>query len=234
MQRTMIVLAALLFALLFCPAHASVASVFTGIYEHKVWSAAGGGSGAGSTLAYTIGARHILDEVVSAHNITSIADVPCGSFHWMKNWMKNHSEIDYTGIDIVDLGLASQHAGDANLHFLTGDISAPYPLPPVDLVLSRDALQHLPLSLIFGTLRNVRSADPRFFLVGSYPEAAAGNADIPIGEYFPIDLARPPFSLGAPEVDFPEHTPDGKHLYLYTRAQMRAWQLPKHRKALVL
>ena len=224
----------MLAALLLCRAHASVASVFTSIYNNKVWTAAGGGSGAGSTIAYTIGARHILNAVVSAHNITSIADVPCGSFHWMRVFMKNHSEIEYTGIDVVDLGLAAQHAGDANLHFLTGDISAVYPLPAVDLVLSRDALQHLPYDLIFGTLRNVRKADPRFFLVGSYPKAAAGNADIPIGEYFPIDLARPPFSLGAPEADYSEHTPDGKHLYLYTRAQIRAWQLPKHRKALVL
>ena len=225
---------ALFLAVFLCPADASgVSETFNNIYRNKLWTAAGGGSGAGSTLAYTIGARHILNGVVSAYHVTSIADVPCGSFHWMSTFMRNHSEIDYTGVDIVDLGLAAQHAQDSNLHFLTGDISV-YPLPSVDLVLSRDALQHLPYNVIFGALRNIQKADPKFFLVGSYPEAVAGNADIPIGDYFPIDLQRPPFSLGAPEADYSEHTPDGKHLYLYTQAQIRAWQLPKHRKALVL
>ena len=187
------------------PAGASVSSVFSNIYENKLWSNAGGGSGPGSTLAYTVGARHVLAEVVTKHNITTIADVPCGSFHWMSTFMQEHPQIDYTGVDIVDLGLGKIHKDEPNLHFIQGDISV-VPLPAVDLVLSRDALQHLPFDIILRTLRNIQKADPKWFFVGSYPEAGQNNTDIPIGEYFNIDLQRPPFSLGTPAEDYPEHT----------------------------
>ena len=250
---------ALFLALPSCAASSAVSAIFNDIYEHKRWSPAGGGSGEGSTLAYTVGARHILDEVVQANNITTIGDVPCGSFHRMSTFMHENPQIDYTGVDIVDLGLAKTHKDDPNLHFIQGDISV-VPLPSVDLILSRDALQHLPFSIIRGTLRNIQKADPKFFLVGSYPEAGQNNTDIPIGSYFKIDLRRQPFSLGEPMEDYPEHTvrlprhtpgcrrrvltpfpsyrrsssqPDAKHLYLYSQAQIRAWKLPKQlRKAL--
>ena len=230
------VLVAALALLLFAPSvsSSSVSAIFNDIYMNKRWTNAGGGSGAGSTLAYTVGARHILDEVVTQHNISTIGDVPCGSFHWMSTFMEEHPRIDYTGVDIVDLGLSKVHKDDPNLHFIQGDISV-VPLPQVDLILSRDALQHLPFDIIHRTLKNIQKADPTWFLVGSYPEAGQNNTDISIGEYFNIDLQRKPFSLGAPLEDYPEHTPDAKHLYLYSQAQIRAWKLTgaKLRKALL-
>jgi hypothetical protein len=232
------VLAVALALLLFAPCSSSsspVSAIFNDIYQHKRWTNAGGGSGTGSTLAYTVGARHILDEVVQEHDVRSIADIPCGSFHWMSTFMHEHPQMDYTGVDIVDLGLSKIHKDDPRLHFIQGDISVK-PLPQVDLILSRDALQHLPFDIIHRTLQNIQKADPQWFLVGSYPEANQNNTDISIGEYFAIDLQRKPFSLGAPVEDYPEHTPDAKHLYLYSQAQIRAWTLTsaKLRKALLL
>ena len=213
MYRKVCLLSLLLLAY---PAGASVSSVFNYIYENKLWSNAGGGSGPGSTLAYTVGARHVLAEVITKHNISSIADVPCGSFHWMGAFMQEHPHIYYTGVDIVDLGLGKVHAHDKNLHFIQGDISF-VPLPSVDLVLSRDALQHLPFGIIHRTLRNIQKADPKWFLVGSYPEAGQNNTDIQIGDYFNIDLQRQPFSLGAPVEDYPEHTARLSHTHGFRR-----------------
>ena len=42
------------------------------------------------------------------------------------------------------------------------------------------------------------------------------NVNIRSGDYFPIDLARPPFDL-PPLEKIAEGTPDKKYLYLYRR-----------------
>jgi hypothetical protein len=216
MQRCIILLLFLCGA-----AQATTGEVFANIYKHKTWSEAGGGSGAGSTLGYTQGVRNILSTFILEHNIKTMADVPCGSFHWMEVFLQNHTEVEYYGIDVVDLGLAESHRHNARLHFYLGDISQDQLPQHVDLLFSRDALQHLPLSIIKLALQNIQAADPHYFLVGSYPKSTR-NVDIAVGEYFAVDLKTEPFNL-IPSAVFDENTPDGKHLYLYTRDQIRNW-----------
>ena len=71
-------------------------------------------------------------------------------------------------------------------------------LPRADLVFSRDALQHLPLSYVHSFLHNVRDSGAKYLLVGSYLNESTTqyrNLDIAVGDYYDINLLEKPFSL---------------------------------------
>jgi hypothetical protein len=92
-----------------------------------------------------------------------------------------------------------------------------------DLVFSRDSLQHVPLHAAWMFLNNVKASGARYLLVGSYIRHARNdNRDVTPGEYYAIDLTRPPFSLRpAPLMVIDEHTPDGKFMCLYEVSRLR-------------
>ena len=67
-----------------------------------------------------------------------------------------------------------------------------------------------------------RQAAPKWLLVGSYPKGV--NALVDLGGYFAINLMAPPFSL-LPTYIYSEDTADLKHVFVYTAADMQAWDL---------
>lgn len=154
-------------------------------------------------------------------------DAPCGSFHWMplvleKIKLKN-SRFRYHGVDVVEkvilkskLKYANNTADDWQFSVL--DFSQK-PLPAgYDLIFSRDALQHLPYEKIFDSLKTFsRSIGPRYLLVGSYVEEFDGsNRNIGVGDYFSINLTKPPFNLSTYVKVFPEmNAGPKKSLILY-------------------
>jgi hypothetical protein len=205
------------------------AQVFKSIYSRLAWGADGGGSGGGSTIQYTAQTRHVLVRFMTAKNISSLVDAPCGSFHWMPlvlSRLEHHGHhLEYFGYDVVESVIQasqSKYENASSLRFSLGDITrGPLPLSK-DLILSRDALQHLSLDQVWSAFKTFKSADPKFLLVGSYPSGV--NVDIRTGDYFSVNLMREPFSLW-PESVFSEETPDTKHLLLFTRDQIRSWVL---------
>ena len=202
---------------------------FERIYKAHLWSQAGGGSGQGSTLEYTRHTRTVLYDFILQHDVHSMVDAPCGSFHWMPALLKRleaHGRfLEYTGYDVVSSIIEDSQKAYANVskwNFMVSDITNK-PLLHCDLIVSRDALQHLSIVQVWSVLRNFKVADPRFLLVGSYPSNTQ-NVDIETGEYNSINLFAPPFNLFPMQI-FSEQTEDTKHLYLYTQSQIRAWSL---------
>lgn len=96
------------------------------------------------------------------------------------------------------------------------------PLPTgYQLIWSRDSLQHLPMHAAWMFLNNVKASGAQYLLVGSYIVSKAGNVDISAGEYYPIDLLKPPFSLKPTPLEvLDEKTEDGKHLLLFDVRQL--------------
>jgi hypothetical protein len=90
--------------------------------------------------------------------------------------------------------------------FEFADLSSPSTkLPPgFDLLLSRDALQHLSYKAIARALRTYCSSGAKFILVGSYLHPG-NNQLIAEGGTFPINLLLPPFSFPAPLEVFTEN-----------------------------
>ena len=61
------------------------------------------------------------------------------------------------------------------------------------LIFCRDALQHLPCSVVVSALSKLAKAKPKFVLAGSYD--GNDNHNIKTGEYFSINLAEHPYNL---------------------------------------
>jgi hypothetical protein len=208
---------------------ASISNAFTSIYAQHSWGKDGEGSGPGSSLEFTRSARLIMELVVLRHKIIRFMDIPCGSSHWwpplLQDIRKRVPSFNYLGMDVVESVIANsntKYANDPLTNFRVADVSIE-PLPQEwDLVLSRDALQHLPLLDAINVLDNIAKSKPRFLLVGSYVEISGGNKDIKAGDYFHINLLESPFNI---EI-FDEQTPSkypAKYLILYSREQLQSF-----------
>lgn len=180
-------------------------------------------------MKYTTNARSILKQVLSNSSlgILSMVDSPCGSFHWMPSVIADFPHIQYTGIDIacsVIEGNVLKHRYHSNMKFYCLDMCH-QEIPQADLVFSRDALQHLPFEFVFGFLAILKKSGAKWALLGGYP-LGPGNlvgARMENGDFFPIDLTRPPFNVTGVVKVFSENSEDvdKKHLFLIDVANMK-------------
>ena len=106
-------------------------------------------------------------------------------------------------------------------------------VPPAagfDMLLSRDALQHLPCAAVVASLKNLAASGARLLLLGSYN--GNNNTDIRTASaagYFGINLREPPYSL-VPKAVYDEKTPDpkwpSKLLLLFEAAELGKADFP--------
>jgi hypothetical protein len=171
-------------------------------------------SGFGSTLAATADARRGLEELIGRYHVSSILDVPCGDFNWMQALRYAG---DYTGADIVPDLVARNSAryGRADRRFLELDVCKDA-LPPADLVLCRECLNHLPVAAVDQALVRLEAAAKRLVVLTHYPEVVE-NVDQPASfVYRSLNFSRPPFSLRPPDELIDEGTFEaGKHLGIW-------------------
>jgi hypothetical protein len=188
----------------------TVSSVFSRIYDAKIWSEDGGGSGSGSTLSATSTARALLEMLVYRHHVTRVLDAPCGSSFWLPPLLSRVRRgvpcFQYHGVDVVESVVTAslaKYREDPLTTFQRLELSTPgvgatlgaiHP-QGFDLILCRDALQHLPMHLAVNILENFAQASPRLLAVGSYLESPSSNREITTGDYYLINLFKPPFNL---------------------------------------
>ena len=72
------------------------------------------------------------------------------------------------------------------------------PVPKADVVFVRDCLVHLSNAHVASALRNICASESTWLLTTTFPESGR-NKDISTGQWRPIDLTKPPFSLPAPD-----------------------------------
>jgi hypothetical protein len=137
---------------------------FDDIYEKSVWGAQGGGSGIGSDPGFAVVAGHIMRLAVYKYGVTSLLDAPCGgvSDSWTKDMISQiKSDLNcftYHGVDVVASVIEKNQKKFAEhdwVRFSTMDLSAVETVLPsgYDLLLSRDALQHLSYKGVAGAIR---------------------------------------------------------------------------------
>ena len=207
---------------------------FEHIYDSHFWSKDNGGSGEGSGLAVTQYAMSAVRAVVNKFNISALADVPCGGMHWMPYLLRDLREdvhdFSYYGIDIVRPIIEASRKKFANeswMHFEVLDFTqAPVPAQ-AELILCRDALQHLPLGMVIDALEMFSKSQARFLLVGSYLGFEGENRLIQAGDYYSINLTLEPFLLTGYQDKYQEHTHDfiatpDKHLLLLPIAYLQS------------
>ena len=171
---------------------------FAMIYEHGLWAkdAQGKGtSGYGSTLEFTRLYRVFLQDFLAAHQVRSVVDAGCGD--WEFSQAIDWNGISYLGVDIVPSVIKENQRrfSAANVRFAVADIVREE-LPPADLLLVKDVLQHLSNADVTSFLAQLPRYRHVLIVNDVLPRSlTATTIDIPTGRYRPLDLTQPPFSL---------------------------------------
>ncbi|HWY60619.1 MAG TPA: class I SAM-dependent methyltransferase [Rhizomicrobium sp.] len=191
----------------------SHAEIFDAIYRGNVW---GSGSGAGSREEVTRGYRSYLHSFLRSNRIGSVVDLGCGD--WQIARHMDWTGIDYTGVDVSSVALDSaRQFARPGVRFLHANALTDA-LPPADLLIAKDVLQHWSNDDILAflpKLRNYRAA----LIINGFPEALMNNLNqnIATGPYHrPVDLGQTPFNLPGWFV-FGFQTEEPKFIYLWTR-----------------
>jgi hypothetical protein len=170
--------------------------VFTQIYSGNGWGGKDSVSGAGSDVYQTRIITQELPVLFSDFGISTMLDIPCGDFHWIKN--VDLSKLDYTGADIVDGLIESnrlQYSKDG-LDFRKLNLIEDK-LPKVDLVFCRDCLVHFSVENVVKALDNICNSQSEYLLTTTFV-GRKDNQDIATGQWRALNLLVAPFLLPQP------------------------------------
>jgi hypothetical protein len=170
-------------------------SIFRDIFVDNTWGSEISHSGTGSDLTQTAAIREELPQLLHDLNVQSMLDIPCGDFHWMQ---KLALDIDYTGGDVVPelIERNNERFGNERRRFMTVDIAAGE-LPRVDLVFCRDLLVHFSFVDALRAIENLKRSGSTYLLTTTFVDRTE-NSDIETGQWRPLNLRLPPFSLPPP------------------------------------
>ena len=174
----------------------SMVDIFTDIYRNNAFGGKDSVSGPGSDVDQTTVITSELPALFNALNISTILDIPCGDFYWMKSVDLNN--IDYTGADIVKELIQNNSAKYARdgVRFQYLNLIKDK-MPKVDLIFCRDCLVHFSFSDIGLALDNVCNSQSEYFLTTTFT-GRKDNHDIVTGQWRPINLELFPFGLTKP------------------------------------
>lgn len=193
-------------------------AIFRDYYLDNRWGSGESCSGPGSTLAVTKGIRDAIPHLLEELGITSMLDVPCGDFHWMRTIPLKG--VDYTGGDIVSYLVEENRRYERpGVRFKCIDLTCDS-LPQVDLVFVRDCLVHLSDEDIHRALRNIVASGSTYLLTTTFP-AKRKNLDILTGQWRPLNLEEPPFNFPPPL----EIIEEGLNSKGYTDKSLGLWRV---------
>ncbi|KAI9002867.1 hypothetical protein DFJ74DRAFT_745624 [Hyaloraphidium curvatum] len=211
---------------------------FETIYSDKQWDGgAGGGSGAGSEIGFTQFTRLLIESFIYKHHVRRFLDAPCGASYWWPPLLPQiRSAIpcfEYRGMDIVREVVKNnsrRYEDDPLTSFAVMDVTVG-PLPRgYDVILSRDAMQHLPVSAVINAIEQYSKAEPRYLLIGSYLKSGS-NYHFEEGVFmpgWPINVMLPPFLMAEP-IEILDERNGGKYLLAYTGEQLKKLDFAKIR-----
>ena len=168
--------------------------LFLDIYKTNFWRDAESRSGTGSNLTST---RKLVEELPALFRmleITSILDIPCGDYYWMRTVPMQG--IRYTGADLVSEIIEDNKQRHPHVDFIELDMLTDK-LPYADLIIVRDCLVHFPNDAVFRSLNNIYESASKYFLSTTFPNHS-NKDDIKMGDWRPLNLEDAPFNLPKP------------------------------------
>jgi len=179
------------------------AEAFSRIYQAAVWPGLLSLSGPGSDPFHPMArlALSALDMVVDALGIGSILDAACGDAGWMvAHFLGRRPNVQYTGIDIVKHVVDQNRERYPRYDFLLADLcnfSTGNILPQVDLVFSKETLNHMYVQDAVAAVRTLQTTGARYLVVNIHRGAPnlLGEKKGGHQNYAPYDFALPPFNL---------------------------------------
>jgi SAM-dependent methyltransferase len=169
------------------------ARAFAEIYRHDHWEA---GSGIGSMVEYARPYVELISAFARNNAIRSVVDVGCGD--WQFSRLIDWDGIHYQGFDVVAALVEANNKRFARDNISFRLVTQLNDLPPADLVLCKDVLQHLPLAEVKALLDYFQQ-NYRFALVTNdiFPDGQT-NAEIRHGGWRALRFDLEPFNIRAP------------------------------------
>lgn len=170
--------------------------IFTDIFRENSWGGEESVSGRGSDPDQTRRVSEYLPSLIARMGVTSLLDIPCGDFNWMKQ--VNLGDVHYVGADIVEDLIArnTEAHGSRRIQFQKINIITDS-LPNVDLIFCRDCLVHLSHADALAAIRNICRNDSGYLLTTTFTDHAK-NRDIATGQWRQINLREAPFHFPEP------------------------------------
>lgn len=180
---------------------------FDDIFQRNGWGSDESRSGEGSELGQTARLREALPRVFRELGVSTVLDIPCGDFNWMRH--VNLEGIEYTGGDVVaEIARRNQNAyATPARRFLHLDLVGSK-LPRADLVFCRDCLVHLPYADIAAALENIRGSNAAWLATTTFTRRHE-NQDL-FGIWRPLNLLDAPFNFPEPHMLIEEGLPPGE------------------------
>lgn len=185
--------------------------VFDEIYRTNAWNGTETRSGPGSNLEATAGLRRALLELVDELQIRSVVDAACGEGNWQPDLP------DYVGLDVALEAVLGARARHPDREYHLWDVRKS--CPEADLVICRDAMQHLSLADGRAMLESMRHSGSRYLFASTF--LGGLNEDIVTGGAYSPDLEQPPFSM-PPAIRYVADPSDKRD----SRKFMGLWTLP--------
>jgi hypothetical protein len=183
------------------PARSARQQAFGDIYAEKRWGDGESVSGPGSDVARASLFRIDFETLLRELGVRVLLDAGCGDLNWLPTF--DLRGIRIIGVDIVPDLISANRLRRPELRCELADIVCD-PLPKADLVLCRDGLVHLSNADIVAALANFHRSGARWLLTNTFVDRSE-NPDIAAGEWRPLNLCVPPFSLPAPYRVIDEH-----------------------------
>jgi SAM-dependent methyltransferase len=183
--------------------------IFERIYMHNDW---GLGSGEGSLAMHVQPYVRFLQKFLRRRRVGSVVDFGCGD--WQATRSIRWDGIAYRGYDIVPSVIAANQrnheSSNVSFHEIGTNFDA---LPPADLLIVKDVLQHWSDE----TIRTFLPVLPRYrlALITNCVNPAGGTENLPIadGDFRYLDVRLAPFRVNAREVfSFSNYRPLPKRL----------------------
>lgn len=185
--------------------------LFTNVYRLGCWKNEETCSGSGSTIAQTTYLRGEIEKLIKDFEITSILDIPCGDFNWMK--LVDIDNCYYIGADIVKPMIETNNKLYSNININFRKFNAIKDnLPKVDIIICRDLFVHMPIKAIKKVLQNFKKSGSTYLLATTFINTNFNN-DINFGDWRPINLQMPPFSLQPPILVINENCTENNGMY---------------------
>jgi SAM-dependent methyltransferase len=147
------------------------------------WS---GPNAPGSTLEATREYRAFLEQFLVEHGVRSVLDAGCGE--WTFSQAIDWKGARYVGLDVAPGVCARNRARFPGLEFVQGDARALDGRERFDLLLVKDVLQHWSNESIRVFLSQAALRSFRHVLITNCDDERPVNADIPEGEWRPLNL----------------------------------------------
>jgi hypothetical protein len=173
---------------------------FSAVYHNNMWkddeSRSGPGSRRGSPCV--VASIEALKMACDLHAIRSVADIPCGDFNWMGDFIRSRPGLAYSGHDIVPKLIEANRARNPGVAFGVLDVTSTVP-PRVDLIFCKDMLNHLTYSDVRKALTNMKASGSIWLLASN--NFGQVNIELPKnrgGMSRLLDICETPLSYGRP------------------------------------